>query len=71
MRHVGVLRGKRHPELNARLSVRRKFCLRKDSKGGSNPESLSPAGMSCVRTEDNDVFVAADRAFQKLVGKRS
>ena len=28
MRHVGVLRGKRHPELNARLSVRRKFCLR-------------------------------------------
>ena len=45
--------------------------LRKDSKGGSNPESLSPASMSCVRTEDNDVFVAEDRAFQKLVGKRS
>ena len=48
------------------------FCdFRMNSKGGSNPESLSPAGMSCVRTEDNDVFVAADRAFQKLVGKRS
>ena len=28
MRYESVLRGKGHPELNARLSVRRKFCLR-------------------------------------------
>jgi hypothetical protein len=27
---------------------------------------LSPAGMSCVRTEDKDVFVAEDEHCQKL-----
>ena len=45
--------------------------IRMNSKGGSNPEILSPAGMSCVRTEDNAVFVAEEGTLQKLVGKRS
>jgi hypothetical protein len=38
---------------------------------GGNPESQSLAGMSGVRTEHADVFMAADEHWQKLCSKRS
>ena len=41
--------------------------VRDDSSGGSNPESLSPAGMSCLSELKIKIYVAEDRAYQKLV----